>query len=141
MDRIYTKAREGSPSASKEVHSDNDVYSADNEEMFSEVDESQSRPATPTPRPSSAQAHLSFFNQPHHPQQVQMTFEPAVLLLWAAMVQELRTQNAIALTKMKHEEELKQQELEAAQKAEEAAREREEEDQRKFAELKASLYM
>lgn len=155
MDRVYTKASEGSSSSDADVVlSDAELYTADNEEMFSEMDE---RPASPSPEasPVPAQTHLSFFNQQHH-QQMQHTFEPAVLLLWTALLEELRaqnvelraqnvelrTQNVIALTKLNREDEQKLIELEAAQKRDEAAKKLEEADQKHFEEdLKPLLYL
>ena len=111
MDRIYTKTSEQTPPSDK---------------------------ASPASSPKSISAQ-SFFNTVLQPQtisqpQLRVSLDPGSLFLFTALLGELKTQNDLALAKMKMEADQKKKELDDA----EVERR---EDEKRFAEVRHSLYM
>ena len=89
-----------------------------------------------SPQSISAQ---SFFNtalrsQTINQQPLPVCLDPASLLLFTSILNELKTQNDIAKAKMKLEADQKQEELDGDEKAKI-------EDEKRFEEVKYSLYM
>lgn len=140
MDKISTtKVSKGASSDTEIALTSSEINASDNEELFLETE--SSRPSSPTPTPSPVrQASPSFFRTPYAIPQVQLTLDPQVLLLWTALIEELRTRNDIELVKIKLADLQKQQEAEQKQQEIEAAKKLEEEDQKRFEELRPTMY-
>lgn len=90
------------------------------------------------PASTSAQSQDSFFNTTLRPQpiqsQAQFPCPPELLLLLAALVEELRTHNSLEIIKMKKAEQQKESEQQSAEQAETA-------DQERFANLCGTMYI
>lgn len=98
---------------------------------------------TDAPASTPTQSQDSFFNTPLRPQplqsqplqsQAQLSCPPELLLLLAALVEELRTHNTIEIIKMKKAEQQKEAEQHSAEQAETA-------DQERFANLCGTMYI
>ena len=93
-------------------------------------------PLAPSPQSTSAP---SFFNTALRPQvsslsQQRVNLDPATFLLFTALLSEIKTQNDIALAKMKNEADEKQEALETAEKEKI-------DDENRFERVKYSMYM
>ncbi|KTC64712.1 hypothetical protein Lade_2006 [Legionella adelaidensis] len=78
---------------------------------------------------------------PSNPSQVQVSFDPRFLFLFATLVQELQKFNELKSKELEMALEEKIEQKNAAKQEIEAARVEKEKDEKKFAEINTSLYL